>query len=161
MAAAAQPPHRTKRDLFNGHDKLNYSPFFGLGSARCNAASLRAHRAANTTHLTFVDADKRQIEPKSSYSPPPTSPAHFLCARLESGLGGVDRPSNELFDTDPTLSRVSTELGGHTPNQLGRLVLVFNYEFRHYDLSFCAISPEFRQRWRTVQRSSAPRGSAA
>ena len=159
-AAAAEPPHRAKKDIFDMHDKLNYSPFFGLGSKRCNAASLRAHCAANTTHLTFIDAVKGK--PKSTWgSPPPTSHAHFLCARLESGLGGKDRPSNELFETDPMLSRVSTELGGHTPNQLGKLVLVFNYEFRHYDLSFCAISPDFRQRWRTVQHLEArPRNLA-
>ena len=159
-AAAAEPPHRTKKDIFDAHDKLNYSPFFGLGSARCNAASLRAHRAANTTHLTFVDAVEGK--PKSTWgSPPPTSPAHFLCARLESGLGGVDRPSNELFETDPLLSRVSTELDGHTPNQLGKLVLVFKDQTRHIDLNYCAISPDFRKRWRTVQHLEArPRNLA-
>jgi len=168
-AAAAEPPRRTKKDIYDDHDKLNYSPFFGLGSARCNAASLQAHRAAATGHLTFVDAVQQQIEPRSAYSPSPTSNVHLLCARLESGLGGVDRPSNELFDTDPTLSHVSTELGGHTQRKLGKLVLVFSYEyrvgtsatFRHVDLNFCAISPEFRQRWRTVQHLEArPRSLA-
>ena len=34
-AAAAEPPHRAKKDIFDGHDKLNYSPFLGLGSERC------------------------------------------------------------------------------------------------------------------------------
>jgi hypothetical protein len=160
-AAAAEPPRRTKKDIYDDHDKLNYSPFFGLGSARCNAASLHAHRAAATGHLTFIDAVQQQIEPQSAYSPSPTSNVHLLCARLESGLGGVDRPSNELFDTDPTLSHVSTELGGHTQRKLGKLVLVFSYEFRHVDLNFCAISPEFRQRWRTVQHLEArPRSLA-
>eukprot|EP00964_Phaeocystis_antarctica_P010580 scaffold5827_cov80-Phaeocystis_antarctica.AAC.2 len=148
-AAAAEPPRRAKEDIFDDHDKLNYSPFFGLGSAKCNAASLQAHRAAATGHLTFVDAVQQQIEPQAWPYTSPTSNVHMLCARLESGLGGVDRPSNELFDTDPTLSHVSTELGGHTQRKLSKLVLVFSYEFRHVDLNFCVISPEFRQRWRT------------
>jgi len=73
----------------------------------------------------------------------------------------VDRPSNELFETDPMLSRVSTELGGHTPNQLGKLVLVFKDQTRHTDLNYCAISPDFRKRWRTVQHLEArPRNLA-
>ena len=160
-AAAAEPPRRAKKDIFDMHDGFNYSPFFGLGSARCNAASLQAHRAAATGHLTFVDAVQQQIEPQAWPYTSPTSNVHLLCARLESGLGGVDRPSNELFDTDPTLSHVSTELGGHTQRKLGKLVLVFSYEFRHVDLNFCAISPEFRQRWRTVQHLEArPRSLA-
>ena len=160
-AAAAEPPRRAKEDIFDDHDKLNYSPFFGLGSARCNAASLQAHRATATGHLTFVDAVQQQIEPQAWPYTSPTSNVHLLCARLESGLGGVDRPSNELFDTDPTLSHVSTELGGHTQRKLSKLVLVFSYEFRHVDLSFCAISPEFRQRWRTVRHLEArPRNLA-
>ena len=158
-AAAAEPPRRTKKDMYDDHDKLNYSPFFGLGSARCNAASLQAHRAAATGHLTFVDAVQQQIEPTNTQSR--VSNVNLLCARLESGLGGLDQPSNELFDTDPTLSHVSTELGGHTQRKLGKLVLVFSYEFRHVDLNFCAISPEFRQRWRTVQHLEArPRSLA-
>ena len=160
-AAAAEPPRRAKKDIFDMHDGFNYSPFFGLGSARCNAASLQAHRATATGHLTFVDAVQQQIEPQAWPYTSPTSNVHLLCARLESGLGGVDRPSNELFDTDPTLSHVSTELGGHTQRKLSKLVLVFSYEFRHVDLSFCAISPEFRQRWRTVRHLEArPRNLA-
>ena len=131
--------------IFDGHDRLFYSPFFGLGSERCNAASLKAHRAAATGNLTFVDADQKQIEPTDKQSR--VSNVNWLCARMESELD----PPSVLFDTDPTLSNVHTALGGHSLEKLGKLVLVFDYEFNHPDLGFCAISPEFRKRWRKVQ----------
>ena len=165
--AAAQPPRSAKQDIFDGHDRLNYSPFFGLGSKRCNAASLKAHRAAlaailraNGTapkgHLTFVDADQQQIEPTDKQSR--VSNVNWLCARMESELinnAGDPDPPSALFDTDPTLSHVSRALGGHTRSKLEKLVLVFDYEFNHPDLGFCAISPEFRQRWRKAQHLEA------
>ena len=162
-APAGVPPRPAGRDmvpprpdLFDGHDKLYYSPFFGLGSKRCNAASLKAHRAAATGHLTFVDADQQQIEPTDRQSR--ASNVDWLCARMESAQideHGRSDPEGELFNTDPTLSNVAAALGGHTREKLGKLVLVFDYEFNHPDLGFCAISPEFRQRWRKVQHLEA------
>ena len=61
-------------------------------------------------------------------------------SELINNAGDPDPPS-ALFDTDPTLSHVSRALGGHTRSKLEKLVLVFDYEFNHPDLGFCAISP--------------------
>ena len=146
--ATSLPPQKASQDIFDGHDGKYYSPFFGLGSSRCNAASLKALRASATGNLTFVDAVQQEIEPTDRQSR--VSNINWLCARLES-----EEPLSTIFETDPTLSRASSQLGGHSPGHLRKLVLVLEYKFVHPDLGFCAISPEFRERWRKVQRLEA------